>query len=173
MGAARGPQVRCVRRGCPAVGRSTSAALSGQLSSGERGLFDLVDGELSAGFDGDPVGGIGTALAVGGWLPAGWGLVALAAVGSGGDRDQGAVVSEVVRVRLALLRRPGGGAGVPGLGERDQVVDVEGAGRAEEGVVVGRVPGPAGEMAAGALLGGDDGFARRTWSSGVVGAVDL
>jgi transposase len=56
------------------------------------------------------------------------------------------------------LRRPGGGAGVPGLGERDQVVDVQGAGRGEVGVVVRRVPGSAAQPATRVLLGSGDRF---------------
>ena len=140
----RAPQVRCVARGFPTVGHRASLrrCCSGSCPRHSRGR-SLRPGRWCA---------------ASGWLPGGRVLVALAGVGGGGDRDQGAVVSEVVGVRLAILGRPGGGAGVSGLGERDQVVVVEGAGRGEEGVVVARVPGRGGEMAAGALLGGDDGF---------------
>ncbi|MGX1480483.1 UNVERIFIED_CONTAM: hypothetical protein RKD50_009291 [Streptomyces canus] len=62
------------------------------------------------------------------------------------------------QVRLAFLRRPGGGAGVPGLGERDEVADVQGAGRGELDVVVWRAPGAAGQPAACVLLARGDRF---------------
>ncbi|SCK63080.1 hypothetical protein YUWDRAFT_06787 [Streptomyces sp. AmelKG-D3] len=55
----------------------------------------------------------------------------------------------VVGVGLAACRGPGGGAGVPGLGERHHVVDVQGPGAGDFLAVVVGDPRAAGQLAAG------------------------
>src|SRR5690606_37347711 len=94
-------------------------------------------------------------------------LVGLGAVGGRGDRDQGAVVPKVVGVGLTLGSCPGGGAGVPTLRQRHQVVQVEGAGGVDIGVAVGAVPLTAGQLAARGLLRRDDRFGLQHLIAGI------
>lgn len=82
----------------------------------------------------------------------------LAAVGSGSDGDQCAGVVEIVLAGLPSLGLPGRDTGVPGLGERDQMVDVPRACDVEVGVVVGRVPTAPGGGVVRCDGWGSDGF---------------
>jgi hypothetical protein len=70
-------------------------------------------GEVPAALDGNPVGGLGAAVADRGWLPGDRVLIALGPVGGRGDRDQGPETVQVVGVDLAFLGSPGGAAESP------------------------------------------------------------
>lgn len=115
---------------------------------------------------GDPVGDVLAAVAGGGRQPRGRVLVRLRPVRRGRHRDQRPFVALVVGVGLPLRRRPGQGAQVPGLGERDQMVDVQAAGSGEVAVVIRRIPAVATEPAARALLGCGDGLGLQHLGAG-------
>ena len=85
-------------------------------------------------------------------------FVGLGAVARRGHCDQGTGVVQVVRVQLAFLRGPLGGATVPSLGERHEVVDIQFARTVEVPVVVRGVPTSSGQDTVGALERYDDGL---------------
>src|SRR5262249_47587235 len=121
-------------------------------------------------FDGDPHQGVGASVFGDRWLPGGRVLVAFGLVDVVGDGDQ-LWVGEVVGEFL-----PGGGgpearAGAPGLGERDDVVDVHVGGRVPGRVVVGAVPA-AGYRRAGAVDHDVGAVALQHGFAGVAGAGD-
>src|SRR5215217_9425256 len=86
--------------------------------AGEGVLLAGVDGQTPAEFHREPFGDV-AATGVGG-QPGGRVLVALGLVDVVGDRDQGAVVPQVVGEGAALGGGPVPGAGVPRLGQRDE-----------------------------------------------------
>ena len=85
------------------------------------------------------------------WLPGIWGLVTLGLVDviSNGNELR---VDQVVSELLAFGSSPGVGAGLPGVGERNDVVDVDIGCGGPSSTVEGRVPGSRGGRA---VIGGD------------------
>lgn len=116
-------------------------------------------------FDSGPVGDVAADDGLVG-EPLGGVLVGFLPVGAGGDGDQGAFVAEVVGVGFASLVGPLGGVGVPGFGEGDEVVDVQGAGNLDVLVVVPGVPASAVQGAAAGDFGCGDGFLEEDFVAG-------
>jgi hypothetical protein len=118
----------------------------------------------------DPHLGVGAAVGGAGRLPGRGVFVAFGLVGVVGDGDQlGA--GEVVGEGLPAAGGPGAGAGAPGFGEWDDVVDVDVGCGGPGGAVVGGVPAAGGGGAGGA---GDDvgAVAFEDGLAGVAGAAD-
>src|SRR5690606_29469367 len=136
----------------------------------EGGLLGGVDGQAVVVLHLDPGACVGAAVGGAGGHPGGRVLVALGLVDVVGDGDQ-LRAGQVVGEGLAPGGGPRVGAGVPRLGERHHVVDVDVGGGGPGRAVVGGVPAAAGRGARG---GGDDvgAVALEDRLAGVAGAAD-
>lgn len=130
-------------------------------------VFGWVDGEFPGEFHADPVGHVVAGGVGGRGHPGGRVLVGLLPVGAGGDGDQVAGVVEEVGVGDAAGLGPSRSAGVPAFGERHEVVDIEGAGLVDGGVVVPGVPGAAGQDASAGHGRRGDSFVQKDLCPGI------